>query len=388
MYARHNPDSARRLVHGVLLLVLLLVALSACASGDDGDGSGAGGFGGGAAGSVAAGAGGVSGGGQAGGSGAGGSPPLAGSSGGGAGSGGMAGIAGGAAGGSGASGGTGGVGAGGAGAGGTMGGGEGSLVRGDAPTMATAMANGPYQVGMYADGFQDGAEFLAGTIYYPMDADPPFAAVVICPGFTALQDSVAPWGPFLGSHGIVVMTIDTNTPLDSVDIRQGALMDALASLKAEQTRAGSALEGKLHMTRFGLAGWSMGGGGTWLNANTHPELKSAMTLAGHNATAGGAIGLTNITVPVLMLAGDADTAILGLAMSQPVYDVIPETTPKILYECAGATHFDIAPETCGGLFGLYGLSWHKVFLEGDTRYRQFLAGPPPSNASEFRSNVM
>ena len=89
-----------------------------------------------------------------------------------------------------------------------------------------------------------------------------------------------------------------------------------------------------------------------------------------------------------MLAGNADTEILGLAMSQPVYDVIPETTPKILYECAGATHFDIAPETCGGLFGLYGLAWHKVFLEGDTRYRQFLAGPQPTNASEFRSNVM
>jgi dienelactone hydrolase len=250
------------------------------------------------------------------------------------------------------------------------------------------MAAGPYQVANYTDGFADGAQFLAGTIYYPMDAEPPFAAIVICPGWTAFQDSVAPWGPFLGSHGIVVMTIDTNTNLDDVTIRQGALMDALASLKAEQTRSGSPLEGKLHMTRFGLAGWSMGGGGTWLNANEHPELKSAMTLAGHNATAGGTIGLTNITVPVLMLAGDADTAILGLAMSQPVYDVIPETTPKILFECAGATHFDIAPVTCGGLFGLYGLSWHKVFLEGDTRYRQFLTGAAPSSASDYRSNVM
>jgi predicted dienelactone hydrolase len=212
--------------------------------------------------------------------------------------------------------------------------------------------------------------------------------VVLCPGFTALQDSVAPWGPFLASNGIVVMTIDTNTTLDSVAIRQGALMDALASLKGEQTRAGSPLEGKLHMSRFGLGGWSMGGGGTWLNVNEHPELKTAMTLAGHNATAGGALGLGNITVPTLMLAGDADTAILGLGMSQPVYDVIPEATPKILYECAGASHFDIAPQTCGGLFGLYGLSWQKVFLEGDTRYRQFLTGAQPTNASDFRSNVM
>jgi dienelactone hydrolase len=264
----------------------------------------------------------------------------------------------------------------------------GALVRGPEPTMDSVMNNGSYKVQMYTDGFKDGDEFLAGTIYYPMDADPPFAGVVICPGFTAYQDSVAPWGPFLASNGIVVMTIDTNTTADSVDIRQGALLDALSSLKAEQTRMGSPLMGKLDMTRFGLMGWSMGGGGTWLNANTHPELKSAISLAGHILTQiGGAAQLTMVTVPTLMLAGSADTEILGLGMSQPVYEAIPESTPKILYEVEGASHFDIAPETGGDMFGLYGLSWQKVFLEGDMRYRKFLLLPKPANASDFRSNV-
>ena len=95
-----------------------------------------------------------------------------------------------------------------------------------------------------------------------------------------------------------------------------------------------------------------------------------------------------MTVPILMLAGSADTGILGLAMSQPVYEMIPDTTPKILYEVNGATHFDISPSTGDGLFGLYGLSWQKVFLEGDARYRKFLTLPKPANASDFSSNVM
>jgi dienelactone hydrolase len=264
----------------------------------------------------------------------------------------------------------------------------GALIRGPEPTMDSAMSNGPYKVMMYTDGFKDGAEFLAGTIYVPMDATPPFAAVVMCPGFTAYQDSIAPWGPFLASNGIVVMTIDTNTTGDSVDIRQGALLDALSSLKGEQTRMGSPLNGKLDMMRFGLGGWSMGGGGTWLNANSHPELKSAMTLAGHIATQiGGAGQFTMVTVPTLMLAGSADNAILGLGMSQPVYEAIPESTPKILYELEGASHFDITPEIGGKLFGLYGLSWHKVYLEGDMRYYKFLMGPKPANASDFRSSL-
>jgi dienelactone hydrolase len=275
-----------------------------------------------------------------------------------------------------------------AGTGGGMPNADGALIRGPEPTMQSAMSNGPYKVGMYTDGIKDGQQFLAATIYYPMDADPPFAGVVICPGFTALQDSVAPWGPLLASNGIVLMTIDTNTTGDSVDIRQGALMDALDSLKAEQTRQGSPLMGKLDMNRFGVAGWSMGGGGTWLNANTHPELKSAMSLAGHIATQiGGAGQFTKVTVPTLMLAGSADTAILGLGMSQPVYEAIPETTPKMLYEVDGASHFDIQPTVGGGLFGLYGLSWHKVYLEGDMRYYKFLTGPKPANASDFRTNV-
>lgn len=297
---------------------------------------------------------------------------------------GSGGVAGSAAGGTGGVGGT--AGAGGA-AGGAAPAGD-ALVRGEAPTMATAMAEGPYGVESYTDGFADGDEYLAGTIYYPTDAEPPFAAVVACPGFTAYQDSVAPWGPFLGSHGIVVMTIDTNTTSDSVDIRQGALLDALNSLKGEQTREGSPLKGKLHMTRFGLMGWSMGGGGTWLNAKDHPELKSGITLAGHIVTqAGGAGQFTTVTVPVLMLAGNADTDILGLGMSQPVYESIPESTPKMLYEVDGASHFDISPDIGGGLFGLFGLSWQKTFLEGDERYRQFLSLPMPDNASDYRTNV-
>jgi dienelactone hydrolase len=254
--------------------------------------------------------------------------------------------------------------------------------------MDTVMNEGPYEVKSYVDGIKDGQAFLAATIYYPADAEPPFAGIVACPGFTAFQDSVAPWGPFLASHGIVLMTIDTNTTGDSVDQRQEALLDALASLKAEQSRAGSPIMGKLDMTRFGLMGWSMGGGGTWLNANTHPELKSALSLAGHIATQiGGAAQFTQVTVPTLLLAGSADDAILGGAMSQPVYEAIPESTPKLLYEIAGASHFDIQPASGGGLFGLYGLSWQKVFLEGDMRFKKFLMLPKPDNASDFRSNI-
>jgi hypothetical protein len=56
-------------------------------------------------------------------------------------------------------------------------------------------------------------------------------------------------------------------------------------------------------------------------------------------------------------------------------------------EVAGGPH-DIAndPASAGGEIGRYGLSWLKVFLEGDERYRQFLL-ETPSRESDFRDNL-
>lgn len=146
--------------------------------------------------------------------------------------------------------------------------------------------------------------------------------------------------------------------------------------------------GKIDVNRLGLMGWSMGGGATWINISEHAELKAAVSLAGHSATYPAGNGFAaSITVPILMLAGSADTGVLGGGMSQPIYDAVPESTPKMLYEAAGGDHYVAnAPSGNAGAFGRYGLSWYKVFLEGDERYRQFLEVDGP-NASDFRSNL-
>jgi dienelactone hydrolase len=259
------------------------------------------------------------------------------------------------------------------------------IMRGNDPTSASASAKGPYQVMTYTTGFPVNL-YGGGTIHYPTDATPPFGAVAVCPGFVAAQSSIQSWGPFLASHGIVTITIDTLTPLDVVDQRADELMDALASIKSENARSGGPLFNKIDTMRMGVMGWSMGGGGTWLAASMHSELRSAVSFAGHIATALNQDVTTN-KVPTLLLAGSADNLILGGGMSQPVYDEIPESTPKMVWEVAGAGH-DVAnsPSNSGGAIGRYGLSWQKVFLEGDVRYRKFLLEMAP-NASYFKTNV-
>lgn len=261
------------------------------------------------------------------------------------------------------------------------------VCRGDEPG-ETLDLMGPFKVAKYSDGFRDGPQFLGATIYYPEDAEPPYSAVVFCPGFTALQSALADYGPLFASNGMVLMIIDTNTILDPVTMRALALKDALESLKAENEREGSPLQGKLSEDRYGLGGWSMGGGATWITTGDHPELKTGVTIAGHHATAGGAMMVASkVKVPTLMLAGQADTPILGGGnQSQDAYAAIPETTPKIVYEQSGVDHFGLNSPVMNKNAGHYVLAFEKTFLDGDERYRKFLLEEGP-NASTWTSNI-
>jgi dienelactone hydrolase len=261
------------------------------------------------------------------------------------------------------------------------------VCRGNAPTRQTIERNGPFRYASYSSGFATRG-YGGATIYYPTDAAAPLSAVVMCPGFTARKSSIAAWGPFFASHGIVLMVIDTITTLDQVVQREDQLLAALAALKQENTRMRGQLLGKLSATRYGLAGWSMGGGATWLATADHPELKSAVTLAGHNLTASGGAGSRGSRVPTLMMNGALDATFLGgLGQSESAYDNIPESTPKLLYVMAYDGHFSWGgPTTNGNASGRYMMAWQKTFLEGDARYRPFLLERGP-NASTWRSNL-
>lgn len=278
------------------------------------------------------------------------------------------------------------------GAGGAGGGtGGGSFIREKDPTEQSVTGNGEYTVKSYTekDGLVGGTAYgdAAGAgdgseLYYPMGATPPFAAVVIVPGFTAQRSDIAPWCPLLASHGIVCLAIDTNNVADTPDVRAMALADALDSLKKENMRDGSAVKGQLDTTHLGVMGWSMGGGGTWLTADAHPELKVDVSLCGWIT---GAVG-TKTTVPSLQLAVQDDQ--LAAGMSQPVYMAIPAATPKMLIEWSSGGHWiNNDPANENKQVGRYGLSWIKVFLEGDDRYRQFLK-TMPMTTSDFKTNQM
>jgi dienelactone hydrolase len=264
-----------------------------------------------------------------------------------------------------------------------------AIQRGEPPTPKSATEPGPYQVSQVteAEGLRDGPDYKGATIYYPVDADPPLASVLIVPGYVSPESAIKDWGPFYASHGIVAMTLGTNRPKDDVRKRAAALLDAKSTLLEESARKGSPLEGRLDKRRIAVSGWSMGGGGAQLAAVEDSSFRAVVALCPW--TPGGDF---DHAVPVLIFGGTADQFAPFPKNGLPHYQNTPDHTPKLMFEVEGKGHW-VANGPQGtwkdrGVedVGRFALSWLKVFLERDERYRQFLL-QKPDTANRFETNL-
>ena len=259
-----------------------------------------------------------------------------------------------------------------------------NIIRGPEPTLESTSQAGPFVVKgiRQEDGLRNGPEYGSATLYYPAGATPPWASIVIVPGFTSSESSIQDWGPFYASHGIVTMTIGTNHPLKLPAGRAAALLDALVSLRAEHTRSGSPLEGRLDLDRVGVSGWSMGGGGAQLAAVEDPTLRAVIVLCPWKPN-----GQFDHPVPLLILCGQNDRLAPSSYHGLIHYQNTPASTPKLIFEVTKGRHrVANSPLGANGEVGRLAISWLKVFLEGDDRYLRFLL-QKPKNASLFQSNL-
>jgi dienelactone hydrolase len=261
-----------------------------------------------------------------------------------------------------------------------------AIIRGGAPTEATVNNAGPFRVrsyGLFQKGdVRNGAQYADFDIYYPEGAAPPLSLVAIVPGFISDRSWVGDWAPFVASHGIAAILIDTNWLTDSPEARKAALLDAIVSLKAENAREGSPLKGQLDTSRAGVIGWSMGGGGALLAGVQDPALKAIVALCPWNLFSFSYIGLR---VPAMLFGGDAD--ILAGGMPNDFYAAMPWSTPKVLFDLSGGDHwYANSPNGHWNAVGRFGISFLKVFLEGDERYRKFLK-VNPGGLHQFEHNL-
>ena len=240
------------------------------------------------------------------------------------------------------------------------------LAQCDNITVESLTNPGPFEVETLTegDGIRNGPYYFGATIYYPTNATPPFASIAIVPGYTALPSSVEEWGPFYASHGIVTIIIGTNSLFDFPETRAIALLDALETIKQENARASSPLEGALNLNQLAVSGWSMGGGG-------------AQRAAVLDNTIAGVVALCpwlpnpqlNHESPVLIFSGENDAVAPHSQHADIHYNTTPNTTDKLLFEIKNGDHYVAnSPNGGGGSVGQVALSWLKLYVEGNDCY--------------------
>lgn len=234
------------------------------------------------------------------------------------------------------------------------------LCHGDAPA-ALSGGSGPYTP-MHYD------LTGVGCLYYPSDAQPPFAAVAIADGFGGSggcdSEQIGEWGPLYASHGIAAMIVDSGSGAQS-DARGDVLIESIAALKAENGRNDSPLFGKL-AGRYGTSGFSMGGGGSSFAAKADATLLSSIAIMPWGAADGGS------TVPTLIICGASDGIQPCSSYGTKAYASIDASVPKMRVTITSDSNGQ--PSADNGNSGAYALAFQKVFLEGDQRWRPLLVG--------------
>ncbi|MGA3562282.1 alpha/beta hydrolase family protein [Melissospora conviva] len=247
---------------------------------------------------------------------------------------------------------------------------------GQAPTSSNITGNGSFSVS--SDRISSLVSgFGGGTVYYPTTTGR-YPVVAISPGFTASWSSISWLGPRLASWGFVVVGIETNSRLDQPASRGQQL---IAALNWAVNSAPTAVRSRVDGSNRGVAGHSMGGGGTLeaLAADTTGNVKAGVPLAPWNTDK----TWNNVNEPVLIVGGESDSVASVSSHSIPFYNSL--AGPKSYVELDNASHF--FPQTTDATTSRAMVSWFKRYLNNDQRFTPFTCGFGGTAVSDFRTNA-
>lgn len=207
--------------------------------------------------------------------------------------------------------------------------------------------------------------FGGGTIYYPTTSGS-YGVIAVCPGYTGTQSTISWFARRLASHGFVTIAMDTNSIFDQPGSRATQLR---AALNYVINSSSSTVRSRVNSSIRGVAGHSMGGGGTLIASSDDSSLKVGIPMTPWNLSS---LSFTSIQVPQMIFGADGDTVASSSSHARPFYNAIPTSTKKGYALLNSASHF--TPNGTDERIGRYGVAFAKRFAYGDTRYSTFLTG--------------
>ena len=262
---------------------------------------------------------------------------------------------------------------------------------------------GPFQFSSFneSNGLISSENYLGATVFYPIDAVPPYASIVIVPGAFSAETTLHQWGSYYASYGFIAMTIGINDYFnDDMSDLAYSLLDAIEVLKQENNRLESPILNKVDIDNFATSGWSIGGGSAQYAATIDSSLKAVIAL-----NPGLAIQdyencdnpaydyyclvpehLNHIS-PVLIISSEGDIENPTDIDAAVHYNYTPESTTKMLFELEGGNHgTGLNPYSGSGELGEKVIDWLNYHLLDNSDYCDTLLNIP-SSATQFYTNL-
>ena len=262
-----------------------------------------------------------------------------------------------------------------------------------------------------SEGIQSSDLYNDATIYYPIDANPPYKSVILIDAFGS-QPGLIDWAQFYASHGYIGMSIgnlddsrrDSDSDWDYMD-RAIALLDAVETIKLENERAISPLFNLIDTTNFAVSGYSTSGGGAHAALTIDSTLKTGILL---NPAVAFLDSINcpaesdyyclieehlDHNVPVLIFAGEneydelvtPDDDIYDSMWAFPQYEHVPDDTDKLYFESANEGHG--SSYIPSGIVGKQALFWLNYYMGNDTTYCDSLI-TQPDGVSSFLTTII
>lgn len=248
-----------------------------------------------------------------------------------------------------------------------------AVENGPAPTVNSIRMTGKLAVDRIDIPDAETPGFGAAYLYAPKDTSVKWGAIAIAPGWTETSSAVNWLGPRLASHGFAVIVFNvTNTLTDLPSQRASQLLRAL-----DYFTGSSPMKDRVDPTRTAVSGHSMGGGGALEATLRRPSLKASVPLEPWNTAA----NYKADTVPTFIIGAQNDIIAPVASHARKFYATLPDTTPKAYFEYAGGDHF--VSNTPNQYIAAQSIAWFKRFVDGDTRYNQFLH-PFPTGVAAAR----
>lgn len=263
---------------------------------------------------------------------------------------------------------------------------------------------GPYDYSYLteSDGLRNGPDYDYARLYYPIDGNPPYKNIIMTPGWSDDGTYISVWGEFFASHGFVAMIIGPNDPVnDDHGSRGQGLIDAIETVKQENDRDNSPLYGSLDTESFTVSGYSMGGGAAQSASILDGSISTAISLNPtffvydtENCESPYYYCLIpehlNHSVPTLIFAGETELNEMGPDydgfLGQTIYEYLPVTTEKILYEVANQGHGALASPSDCFVCSEYIIDWLNYQVLGYVDDCESFLGIP-DGASQYLTNI-